>query len=169
MQVTGYMLREAVRIQTLRRDTAAGQFNDSLKKFPDEKKATPDEVIKRVREAEESISALQVAQSRYNLAVRVELPNGRRATLLECIKRIGGLGRIEKTWRSAAKVKERGLFDDDRTREPGVVVQERQLSVDDASVRTEQVNRELGALRILIAAGNAQKVDIEDLDASLFE
>lgn len=171
MEVTGYKLREALRRQTLRRETASSQFNDSLRKFPDEEKTTPDEVIKRVRSAEEAISILQVAQTRYNLAVRVEVAGikGQR-TLLECIKRIGGLGRIEKTWRSAATVKERGLFgDDERTREPGVVRQERQISFDEASARTEQIDRELAVLREVIAVGNAHKVDFEDLDAGLFD
>jgi hypothetical protein len=169
MEVTGYKLREALRRQTLRRETAASQFKDSLKKFPDEVKATPDQVIKRVRDAEENISILQVAQTRYNLAVRVEVPGKGRVTLLECVKRIGGLGRIEKTWRSAATIKERGLFDDERTQDPGVVRQERQISIDDASARTEQIDRELALLREVIAVGNAHKVDMEDLDASLFD
>jgi hypothetical protein len=170
MEVTGYKLREALRRQTLRRETASSQFNDSLKKFPDEEKATPDDVIKKVRSAEEAIATLQVAQTRYNLAVRVEVPGSRgQRTLLECIKRIGGLGRIEKTWRSAATVKERGMFDHDETREPGVVRQQRQLSVDEASARTEQIDRELAVLREVIAVGNAHKVDMEDLDASLFD
>ena len=169
MEVTGYDLKEAVRRYTLRRETAASQFNDSLRKFPDEDKATPDEVVKRIRDAEEAIATLQVAQARYNLIVRVEVPNRGRVPLLECIKRIGGLGRIEKTWRSAATVKERSLFDSERTREPGVVTQERQISFDDASFRTEQIDRELATLRVLISTGNAQKVDIEGLDASLFD
>jgi hypothetical protein len=172
MEVTGYKLREALRRQTLRRETASSQFNDSLKKFPDEEKATPDDVIKKVRSAEEAIATLQVAQTRYNLAVRVEVPGSRvQKTLLECIKRIGGLGRIEKTWRSAATAKERSSLygDDERTLEPGVVRQKRQLSFDEASSRTEQIDRELAVLREVIAVGNAHKVDMEDLDASLID
>lgn len=170
MEVTGYKLREALRRQTLRRETAASQFNDSLKKFPDEEKATPDEVIKKVRSAEEAISTLQVAQTRYNLTVRVEVPGfSGQKTLLECIKRIGGLGRIEKTWRSAATAKDRGLYDIEETREPGVVRRKRQISFDEASIRTEQIDSELAVLREVIAVGNAHKVDLEDLDASLFD
>jgi hypothetical protein len=171
MEVTGYKLREAVRRQTLRRETASSQFTNSLRKFPDEEKPTPDQVIKRVRDAEEAIATLQVAQTQYNLAVRVDVPGKGRVPLLACIKRIGGLGRIEKTWRSAATAKERSsLFDDsERTREPGVVTQERQISFDEASARTEQIDRELAVLRELIAIGNAQTVNIEDLDAGLFD
>ena len=170
MEVTGFKLREALRRQTLRRETASSQFNNSLKKFPGEEKPTPDEVIRKVRAAEEAIATLQVFQTRYNLAVRVEVPGTKgQKTLLECIKRIGGLGRIEKTWRSAATAKERGLFDSDETRDPGVVRQERQISFDEASLRTEQVDRELAILREVIAVGNAHKVDFEDLDAGLFD
>ena len=48
-------------------------------------------------------------------------------------------------------------------------MQERQLSLDEASARTEQLDRELASLREVIAVGNAHRVDMEDLDASLFD
>jgi hypothetical protein len=172
MDVTGYRIREALRRQQLRRDTAAGQFHSSLHAFPDqtEPKATPDQVVARIQQAETSIARLQVAQTRYNLAVRVDVAGEGRLSLLECIKRIGGLGRVEKRWREAATVKEdRYGYGSNLTRDKDQVVAVRQISLEDASARTEAVDRKLATLREAIAVGNAQQIGIEDLDAALFE
>lgn len=170
MEITGYKIREALRRLTLRRDTAASQFKPSLHTFEGEKKPAPDEVIERVERTESAIAQLQVVQMRYNLAVHVDVPGEGRLTLAHCIKRIGGLARIEKSWRSAATVKEdRYALDNGLSRDKGTERAVRQISVDDASIRAERFDQRLATLREIIAVGNAHKVDMEDLDASLFE
>src|SRR5262245_34394178 len=170
MEVTGYEIREALRLQQLKRDTADGQFKDSLHTFPGETKASPLDVMKRVLEAETSIALLQVAQTRYNLAVQVDVPGEGRRSLMECIKRVGGLGRVEKRWRSAATVKEdRYGHSSDLTRNKDQVLAERTITLEEASARMAHFDKRLGALRNAIAVGNAQKVNLEDLDAALFE
>ena len=170
MEVTGYAIREALRLQQLRRDTADGQFKDALHAFDGEEKQSPQEVMNRVLAAETAIAMLQVVQTRYNLAVQVDVPGDGRRSLMECIKRVGGLGRVEKRWRSAATVKEdRYGYSSDLTRNKDQVIASRTISLEAASALTAQFDKRLGALRNAIAVGNAQKVAMEDLDAALFE
>lgn len=53
MNVTGYLLREAIRRHELRRDTAARQFEDGILRFPDEDKLSPDDAARAFLEAEQ--------------------------------------------------------------------------------------------------------------------
>jgi len=62
MKTTGWSLREAIKQQELRRDTAARAFNGTLKKFDDESKQTPQEVVVQFLAAEQAIAQLQVAR-----------------------------------------------------------------------------------------------------------
>src|SRR5580698_4796879 len=99
MRVSGYAIREAIKQQERRRDAAANAFAGSLKKFPDENKEAPNQIMDAFAKAEISLAELQVAQMRYNLAVQVEI--GDKMSLAEAIKRVGGAGRIEKMWKSS--------------------------------------------------------------------
>lgn len=169
MKVTGYKLREALRRWQLRRDTASGQFSKVLTAFPGEKKPTPYDIAEQVLTAELSIASLQAAQSYYNSQVHV-MVGGTEITLLECIKRVGGLGRVEKMWRTAATVKEdRYALHDLRTRKTDEVVAERTVTYEAAGKNAAELGQRLGAYREAIATGNAREVDIPSLDAALFE
>ena len=86
MEVTGYKLREALRRQTLRRETSASQFKDSLKKFPDEQKATPDQVVKRIRDAVEAIATLPPPHTPHNLPPPADKPDRTPPTQHQSIK-----------------------------------------------------------------------------------
>lgn len=169
MEVTGYRIREALRRQQLARDTADGQFKDSLHAFENEVKQSPQEVMEKVLKAETAIAKLQVIQTRYNLGVVVDVQGEGRCTLMECIKRIGGLGRVEKRWRSAATVKEdRYGYGSDLTRNKDQMVAQRTITLDEASAKTAAFDRRLAALREAINIGNGQKLEL-DLDVALFE
>lgn len=169
MKVTGYTLREALRLWQLRRDTAAGQFPKVLTAFKGEGKPSPETIGANVLSAETAIATLQAAQAQYNSSVRVPVAGGRELTLLECIKRIGGLGRVEKLWRTAATVKEdRYSLTDSKTRKTDEIVAERTVSYEAAGAKAAEYGKLLGKYREAIAVGNAREVDI-DLDAALLE
>jgi hypothetical protein len=170
MKVTGYKLREALRRWQLRRDTAAGQFPKVLTAFKDEKKPSPDDIGGAVLAAETAIASLQAAQAIYNSSVHVEV-GGKASTLLECIKRIGGLGRVEKLWRTAATVKEDryASLHESKTRKADEVIAERTVSYEAAGAKAAEFGKLLGAYREAIAIGNAREVEIKDLDAALLE
>lgn len=171
MKVTGYKLREALRRWQLRRDTAAGQFDKSLMAFPGEDKAKPDDIASAVLVAEQAIASLQTTQTRYNVAVTVHAGEFGKLTLLGCVKRIGGLARVEKMWRGAAgtEKKRASLYEALHARDKDQVQAVRTVSYDDASKRAEAIGRQLAALREAIATGNATELAIEDFDAALLE
>lgn len=168
MQVNGYKLREALRRWTLRRDTATGQFPQVLSAFPNEDKPDPKTVAANVLTAETAIAKLQTAQTIYNSRVMLRIHN-EPVSLLGCIKRVGGLGRIEKMWRTAATVKADRYSYGAETRKADEMVAVRRVTYEAASDMAAQYSRVLAEAREAIATGNAQMVDIEDLDPALFE
>ena len=170
MKTTGYALREAIKQHELRRDTAARMFDGSLRKFPNEDKEHPTKVVEQFLTAERAISKLQTAQMRYNLAVIVDV-QGEKLTLAEAIKRIGGEARVEKMWRSAAgpKPDRYGGYRNDDERDPSKVIAAATVSPSEATKLASTTAKRSGAFRAAIATGNAREVEIEDLDARLFE
>ena len=167
MKTTGYALREALRQHELRRDTAARAFNGSLKAFPDEKKEDPREVIKQFMAAERALAKLEMAQTRYNLAVTLEV-HGEKMTLLEVIKRIAGEARVEKMWRSAAGPTERYGYEND-VRDPNQVRAVPTMATQEITKLASVSAKRTGAFRQAIAVGNAREIELEDLDPALFE
>lgn len=169
MKVTGYQLREAIKQQTLRRDTTAQAFNGSLKKFPEEKKDAPSDVMNEFLQAESAVAKLQIAQMRYNLAVQVTVL-GETMPLGEAIKRIGGPARAEKMWRSATGPKgDRYFSREDDEFDPAKVRAVATLSVKEALKLAQGAAKLAGALRAAVAMGNAEAVEINDLTPALFE
>lgn len=167
MQVTGYRFQHALRELGHARDIAAGQFDDSLKVFPGETKARPQDIMKTYLDAEGKIARLQTGQAIYNLKVRVKVLD-QAMTLSEAVKLVGGAGRAEKMWRSvAAPVKDRYGYDRD-TRDATAIVSEKTISTNEAAVLAKAAARWASALREAIQTGNATEIDIE-LDPALFE
>jgi hypothetical protein len=169
MRVTGYALREAIKRHTLRRDTAASMFENTLKRFPDEHKPTPDEVMNTFVTADLAIAALQTAQMRYNIEQVVKI-GGRSISLAEAIKRVGGVGRSEKMWRSAAAPSKRDAYGrDDDERDPSRVRSVVTLTPLEAADRALLAGKQAAELRQAIAVANAAALDIESLSAELME
>lgn len=172
MRVTGYAIREALRRWQLRRETAESQFKGTLMKFKDEQKASPQDIIDQLLQAEIAVARLQVLQTTYNTRVTVSVEGiGSNMTLLECIKRFGGLGRVEKLWRVASTEKSDRFDYSERTtvRENDRVYAERAISYEDAAKQTIAAGKLLGKLREAVAVGNARELEFENLDATLFE
>ncbi len=177
MKVTGYKLREAIGTHELRRDGLSAQFADSFKKFKDEEKQTPVQIGVAYRFEETAIARLQAAQTKYNTLVEVSV-EGHKMTLLEAVKRQGGVSRLEALWKTApalqsAKTKARFAMyretsgDDvrDPTKERAIAV----MKPEDITKELSAVAKSANALKSAIGAGNATEVDLEGLDLSLFE
>jgi len=178
MKVTGYLLREAIKQHELRRDTSAKAFDGSLKKFPDEEKDSPVEIVESFSKAEQAIASLQEAQMRYNLAVTVEImgqgpyPTDKvKMSLAKAIKLVGGAGRIEKMWRSATGPKKDryGYSGSDDEMDPTRIRAVATIKSADAIKQASRAGKVAGNLRAAIATANAELVEIEDLSPALFE
>lgn len=171
--VTGNELREGIRRWELRRDTAFGQFDDSLSKFPEETKPDPKQVAADFNSAEDNIVALQVAQTRYNVLVEVEV-QGRQYPLEYVIKRLGGAGRLESMWRGAVGVRKKDRFSSssfEETRREGEIRKFRTITVQDCIPLADKAAVAAGALRAALSQGNAVRVELSKLglDAKLLE
>lgn len=167
MKVTGYQLREAIKMQSARRDFAASNFADSLKAFPGETKLAPIDVMESLIGYERAIALLQVAQMRYNLAVRIE-GQPSFTTLAQAIKLIGGVARAEKMWRGAATPKKADRYsirsDDERNKD--TIIATPTVSRATAHEKATALAAYSAKLREAIATANAIAVEL-DLDAGL--
>lgn len=170
MNVTGFLIREAIKRWELRRDAAAAQFDDSLTKFKEEEKQHPTDVSAAVELAEQAVARLETAQTKYNMTVMVEV-QGKKMTLCEAIKRLGGASRVEKMWRKAA-TPAKGRYDyltptteRDPTKDRAVATMLKKDMVD----RANKAAVVTGSLRAAIAKGNGTEVAPEaiGLEASL--
>lgn len=167
-RVTGYSLREAIKQHTLKRDTAATMFSDTLRAFPDEKKPAPGDVMKTFLDAEDAIARLQTAQMRYNISVRVTI-DGESLPLAAAVKLVGGVARAEKMWRSAATPKTDRFGYRDDSRDANTIVSVATITPQEAVGHATKTAKRSAVLRQAIAVANATEILIEDLDASLFE
>jgi hypothetical protein len=169
MKVTGYQLREAIKQQTLKRDSLASSFNGTLKVFPEDKKESPNDVMNDFLAAELAVTKLQLAQMRYNLAVQVNVL-GERITLAEAIKRVGGPARAEKMWRSVNSPKRDSYYNrDDDEIDPNKIRAVSVITAKESLKLAQGAAKHAGAFRAAIATGNAVEVEIEDLSSELFE
>lgn len=162
MLVTGYALREAIKQWELRKDASNRVFDDSLKVFPGEEKPHPSKLIEQYLAAEVAIAQLQTAQAQYNLLVTFDF-EGRKITLCEAVKSLGGYSRVEKLWRTAAGggKKDRyygGSAQDERdpTKTYAIQVVTPMQGVEQATTAA----RRASALRAGIATGNATTCDV---------
>ena len=170
MKTSGYQLREAITMWKLRKTTAEGQFTDSLAKFAEETKDTPQAVVLAVQHAESNIVRLQVAQMKYNLAVKVSPLDLGEMSLAEAIKLSGVVSRIEKIW-AGASTANRSHYGgyNARVRDPQQILAEATITSKEVLAETSRATKHAGALRAAIGAGNTHEVEIEDLYAALFE
>jgi hypothetical protein len=169
MKITGYGLREAIKFHKLRSDEAAASFDSTLKVFKEDSKESPQSVVERYLSAESAVARLQTAQAEYNLKVTMTTDRG-AISLSEGIKLIGGLGRAEKMWRSAASPKKDrygSSFED--TRDPTREHAKPTITTTEAAALASKVAKIASRLRAAIATANTVELDIIDLDPTLFE
>jgi hypothetical protein len=164
MKATGYQIREALRRQGLRRDASAALFDDSLTAFADDQKTHPTNIVENFKRADRAIAALQVAQDQYNLHMKVKVTEGdgtaRTITLAEAVKLVGGAGRIEKMWRSAANPKKEHYRYQEEVRKDGEVRAAPVMKVAALLDEADRAARWAGSLRQAIAVANTQEVEL---------
>ena len=169
MQVTGYVIREAIKRRELRRATLATQAKQSLWRFEGDSKLGADEAMFELAKSEKDIALLQTYQDRYNLAVNLSV-KGEEMTLSQAVKLVGGAGRVEKQWRDfATDTGKRGYGDESLTRTKDEERATRTLSVMECLTRSNTAAGFAGNLRAAIAEANAKKIEFNELDASLFD
>lgn len=161
MEVTGYKLREALRNHRTLRDVHAARFNETLFQFEGSDAQSPQEVADAFRKADHAVAALEEAQQFYNQQVRVKA-GGETMTLARAIKMVGGAGRLEKMWRSAAKDSGRDRYSyREMTRKSDEIVAKRMVSIDDSIKLATNAAQFASELRSAISEANATKVNIE--------
>lgn len=174
--INGYRIRETIQRWNLRLSTALNSFEKSLFAFEGDTKETPSNVDAEIIKSERAIAALQTAQARFNLLVEVDVL-GKKMTLCEAIKLVGGAGRREKLWRGAAGGTKSDRYNSymaeerARERDPAKIYAKPQVTQRDALKTATEAAKVAAALRAAIAMGNnfEAKVDDLNLDASLLE
>lgn len=162
MKVNGHKLQQKIRELQHRKEVAFGRFREDLWAFPGETKH-PADMMKAFTDIEEMIARFQVAQQRYNLMVEVEVLN-EVMPLATAIKMVGGVGRAEKAWRTAAKDTGRDRYSyREMSRKKDEDHAQRVLSLSVCMEKVQETARKASALREAIAKGNITEIDIREL------
>lgn len=171
MKINGYKIQHRLKELRDRRDIAASQFSNGLWQFEADKdsKMHPNEAMETFADCEFKIAQLQVLQARYNL--EVEVTAGKQTmTLHEAVKRIGGAGRMEKMWRTAAASTGTDRFgygrDMERSKENEYA--QRMISVEACMDSSRTASKFAASLREAVQFGNATSIEME-VDAALFD
>ena len=167
MKLTGYRLQHTIREASAELSVLVSQFEDSFMAFPDDKKSKPTDLYQKYLDLEEKITILQTTQGRYNLAVEVEV-QGRKMTLAQAVKLVGGAGRGEKMWRGKARIKKERYSYSEDSRSKDHVYASRTMTPEECLAEAKKASKWAAALREAIQIGNAKEVDIE-VDPALFE
>lgn len=163
MKISGYKLREAIKIKQIELSAIESQFNDSLYKFSDEKKISPQETSQLIVNLEKDISLLQTAQSYYNLQVKVT-HNGEEMYLENAVKVLGGLGRDSRRWRDAANTGTGRIpYARHSIRNKDEIVAEATISKPEAIEKAKTSEKLASSLRSSIAIANATSIEIDFL------
>lgn len=172
MKVTGFMLKDAISTWTLRKEAAGKLMPLSFYRFPGEAKKTPLENATELEKAELAIVALQVAQMHYNLKVRVTSPSLGSIQLGTAIKLLGATNRVKKLWIDAVAPK-RNRYESTPTvvleRDPTRERAEHTSTSEEITKQIALASKKVSHLGALVAIGNSTEIEIEDLDAALFE
>lgn len=168
MKVTGYMLQNTLRELQHTRDMAASQFDGSLKAFDGEEDKDPRAVMAAYLDAEARIATIQTAQARYNLEVVVPVVGFKVMSLSEAVKRVGGAGRAEKMWRSAAVSKKDDYSYHKDSRSKDEEYAKNTITPQEALDLAKKAAKFASALREAIQVGNSKELEIEGLDPALF-
>lgn len=175
MKVNGFRIQSALRDLDLKKQTAATEFEDSLKVFANEQKPRPETTMEGYSDAEKRLAQLQEIQTRYNLAVvvaaRLSEKNTLKISLQHAIKLVGSAARIEKLWRDAAVAKKtRSYYKEDTTavRSKDNEYAQAVLTPSEIASHIRNASRFVSALREAIQIGNATAIDLE-VPVDLFE
>ncbi len=169
MLVTGYRLKEAIKMTTLELNAVQSQFDGSLHVFKGEEDDSPFKISDRIKELELNVVDLQTAQDHYNLSVKIKV--GKEIwQLARAIKAVGGAGRIAKMWRTAAYGKKTDSWDRQRslTRNKDEEVAKPTVKKQEALEESRNAEKYASQLRNAIAIGNTDAIDIAWVTPELF-
>jgi hypothetical protein len=173
-EVNGYQLREALKRWKVRKDVADKQFKDCLYGFKDDEagKPTPQAVAENYQKADFAIAKIQELQQAFNAQTQIEV-GGKRMTLSLAIKLVGGAGRLENMWRSAATDTGRETrygYDRQMSRKADEEYARRRVKVEEAIKHSDQAAQYAASLRSAIATANSKTINVPaDVPAELFE
>lgn len=170
MKVNGNQIKQAIKMKGLELDSVSSTFDESLFKFADETKRTPEEIADDILKLETEISKLQAAQKFYNVNVKFDYEE-RQISLQEAVNLVGGTGRVSKLWRKASKGEKKdryGYGRDSKTRNKEEEVAEPTITKTEALKLFKDAERKASALRNGIAEANTIPVEIDFIDESLF-
>lgn len=171
LTVTGQKIKEVLKIKTLELTTVLSTFDESLTAFETEKeeKETPEQVMDKVVQLEKEVAFIQTLQSRYNLAVIVDVL-GTKVPLEEAVKLVGGAGRTAKRWKEVAKGEKKDRYSSrfDQTRDKDKDYAKRTITKQQGLEKAKAAEKYASAIRTAIATGNLQSVTFEDITTELF-
>lgn len=174
MKVTGYQLKEAIKRWEARKKPLLREFRNSFFRKPSQSGRLPLEIEKDIALVETSIASLQESQAKYNLAITVSyflFGEEKRMSLMNAVKTIGGIGRMEGLWKAESS-KEEDPYDNQRLHYGATNTQyewpKRTMLIKDIVETAAQKNAELTALRAGIAEANSKEFNL-DIDSSLFQ
>lgn len=172
MNVTGYTLREAIKIKNIELSSLASQFTESLQYFEPEEKPNPVDIANKIVKLESDLSLLQTFQSWYNLNVTVEL-EGNIIPLETAVKLVGGLSRLASYWRKAAQGSEIVMSRFSRnqnTRSKDDLIAKPSITKSEALSLTKEAEKRCSSLRSKIAMANSNEktLPFENIDSGLF-
>lgn len=169
MKVTGYQLKEAIKMNGLRLVAVQSQFDESLYIFEGEEKRLPKDIVTEVAQLEADIALLQTAQDHYNLNIDVIVGKEEMALSL-AVKLVGGAGRRSKMWRSAAQGRMRDTYDRKNpvTRSKDEEVAGPTVTKVEALEEAMAAEKFASQLRHAIAVGNTSTENIDWIDENLF-
>jgi hypothetical protein len=163
MKVTGYKIKEALKLWTSRRDMAAKQFNDSIWQFEDDNLGlSPQDISAMFAKADDAVAQLQSLQQYYNTQVEFEVA-GQPMTLTYAVKKVGGAARMEKMWKTAAEDTgvDRGRWSTrELSRNVDSVHATRMVTTKEAVRISEKAAHEASLLRTAIAVANGVEKEI---------
>lgn len=170
MQVNGYKIQQTLRELQNQREVMAASFNEGLFQFEGDEDMHPEAAFGSFVLCEQKIAKLQVIQAQYNLHVKVKVLN-EEMTLHEAVKRIGGAGRGEKMWRTAAKTNGRDKYSyREMERNKDAEHAKRAVPVGDCMNYARDAAKLASALREAVQVGNATQYEISGEEyGSLFE
>lgn len=167
-KVTGYILRDSIKMLEFRVATTLARFQDSLHKFPDETKEDPIELTKQLKRDHLGLAQLRTAQARYNLSVYVTLGE-ETVCLAELVKRVAALGTIEKLWKDLATARTHSHYGHMQTRDTSQVHAEATTTPQQRTEMARSYAKMMSQWRQAIAAANGREMEIEGLDPSFLE
>lgn len=176
MKVTGYKFKQAIKELKDRVEVTRNNMSNSVKYFPSQDKPDVYKMFNDYKEAEIRLAMIQTYNQQYNLEVKVDVA-GKKISLAQAVKMLGGASRCEKFWREAAKSDSMSspggrrfsryhqLEARDKEKEYPVRVVEESICLDEAAKESRYVSR----LKEAIQTGQATQVNYPELHEDMFK